>query len=88
MNLSGKFALITGASSGIGKGIAKALALKGVKLGLAARRTDKLQDVLTEIEEQGGEAYIIKMDVADKGSVTEGLAKLKEQFGSIDILVI
>lgn len=87
MNLSEKVALITGASSGIGEGVAKALALKGVKLGLAARRTDKLQHVLTEIEKQGGEACIIEMDVTNKESVSKGVATLLEQFGSIDILV-
>lgn len=87
MNLSGKVALITGASSGIGEGVAKALALKGVKVGLAARRTDKLQHVLTEIQMQGGEACVVEMDVVDKKSVAIGVDQVKKQFGSIDILV-
>lgn len=87
MNLSGKIALITGASSGIGEAVAKALALKGVKVGLAARRKDQLEHVLATIQLLAGEACIIEMDVTDKESVFSGVAKLKEQFGAIDIVV-
>lgn len=87
MNLQGKVALITGASSGIGEGVARALATKGVKVGLAARRIDKLKSLADEIQSNGGEAMSIAMDVVDAVSVGEGVQLLKERFGAIDILV-
>lgn len=87
MNLTGKVALITGASSGIGEGVAKALASKGAKVGLAARRTEKLDKVLKEIEKAGGEGLAIEMDVTNKSSVILGVDMLKNTFGSIDILI-
>ncbi|UGU15456.1 SDR family oxidoreductase [Sinomicrobium kalidii] len=87
MELKGKVALVTGASSGIGEEVAKTLAQKGTKVGLAARRTGKLQTILNEIKETGGDGTVIEMDVTNKESVATGAALLKEQFGSIDILV-
>ncbi|WCT14316.1 SDR family oxidoreductase [Mucilaginibacter jinjuensis] len=87
MNLKEKIALVTGASSGIGEAVAKALAGKGVKVGLAARRTDKLEGVLAEIQAEGGEGIIITMDVTDRNSVTKGVDLLLETYGKIDILI-
>lgn len=87
MELQGKVALVTGASSGIGTGVALALAGKGVKVGLAARRTDRLQAVLQEIQQMGGEGIAITMDIADKVSVEQGVAALVNAFGNIDILI-
>lgn len=87
MELHGKVALVTGASSGIGQGIAKALAAKGVKVGLAARRTQQLQETANEIRKSGGEALVLQMDVVDKASVMQGVEKLTTQYGGIDILV-
>ncbi|XZF12435.1 SDR family oxidoreductase [Chitinophagaceae bacterium MMS25-I14] len=87
MNLKEKVALVTGASSGIGAAVAKALAEKGVKVGLAARRTDKLEHILSEIEADGGKGMVITMDVADKPSVIDGVDLLIKTFGKIDILI-
>ncbi len=87
MELKGKIALITGASSGIGEGVAKVLAAKGVNVGLAARNAAKLQNVFNDIQQAGGKAFVVEMDVADSNSTTKGVARLKEHFGSIDILV-
>lgn len=87
MELKGKVALVTGASSGIGAAVAKALAAKGVRVGLAARRTDRLQQLQNEIEQNGGSGMTIQMDIADKASVEKGVQALIAQWGRIDILV-
>ncbi len=86
MSLSGKVALITGASSGIGAATALKLAAAGVKVGIAARRVDRLESLRTEIAAKGGEALSIEMDVADPASVDAGVKKLIAAYGSLDIL--
>ena len=86
MELKGKVALITGASSGIGAATAVKLAAHGVKVGLAARRTDKLQALVAQIKEAGGQAIAIKMDVVDIASVKAGVAQLLTTYGGVDIL--
>lgn len=85
-NLNGKVALITGASSGIGAATALKLAGAGVKVGIAARRTDRLEALKTDITKEGGEALVIPMDVVDPTSVEAGVKGLIEAYGSIDIL--
>ena len=86
MELNGKVALVTGASSGIGAATALKLAAQGAKVGLAARRTGKLQALVAQIEAAGGQALAIEMDVVDPGSVKAGVEKLAAAFGGIDIL--
>ena len=86
-NINGKIALVTGASSGIGAATALKLAEAGAKVGIAARRTDKLEDLKKEIVSKGGEALVIEMDVVDPASVEAGVKKLVGAYGSIDILV-
>jgi len=86
-NISGKIALVTGASSGIGAATALKLAEAGAKVGIAARRTDKLEGLQKEIASRGGEALVIEMDVVDPASVEAGVKKLVGAYGSIDILV-
>jgi NADP-dependent 3-hydroxy acid dehydrogenase YdfG len=86
-NLNGKIALVTGASSGIGAATAAKLAEAGAKVGIAARRTDKLEDLKKQIEAKGGEALVIEMDVVDTTSIDAGVKKLIDAYGSIDILV-
>ena len=68
-NINGKVALITGASSGIGAATALKLAAAGVKVGIAARRKDRLEALRAEIAEKGGEPLVIEMDVVDPTSV-------------------
>lgn len=87
MNTQSKVALITGASSGIGEGVARLLAANGVKVGLAARRTDKLEGLLKDIKNKGGEGIVIKMDVTDQDAVNKGIETLVNAYGTIDILV-
>ena len=86
-NINGKIALVTGASSGIGAATALKLAESGAKVGIAARRTDKLEGLQKEIASGGGEALVIEMDVVDPASVEAGVKKLVGAYGSIDILV-
>jgi NADP-dependent 3-hydroxy acid dehydrogenase YdfG len=86
MELNGKVALVTGASSGIGAATALKLAAQGVKVGLAARRTGKLQALVTQIEAAGGQALAIEMDVVDTVSVKAGVEKIVAAYGGIDIL--
>ena len=85
MELKGKVALVTGASSGIGAATAKKLAAHGVKVGLAARRLERLQALVADIESAGGEALALPMDVTDQESVAGGVATLHEKWGRIDI---
>ena len=85
-NIDGKVALITGASSGIGAATARKLAVAGVKIGIAARRTHRLEALKAEIAEKGGETLVIEMDVVNPASVEAGTRKLVDAYGSIDIL--
>ncbi|QMW02806.1 SDR family oxidoreductase [Spirosoma foliorum] len=87
MKLKDKVALVTGASSGIGEAVVKALAGKGVNVGIAARRIDRLQNLVQEIEQNGGTGVILEMDVTDKNSAQKGVEKLIASFGRIDILI-
>ncbi|MBY4606359.1 SDR family oxidoreductase [Rhizobium sp. 9T] len=86
MSIDGKVALVTGASSGIGAATALKLAKAGAKIGLAARRLDRLSALQQQIAANGGQAVALEMDVVDQASVTAGAEKLAEAFGSIDIL--
>jgi NADP-dependent 3-hydroxy acid dehydrogenase YdfG len=86
--LDNKVALITGASSGIGEGIARKLAAHGAKVGLAARRFDRLKDLEGQIRDAGGEAISIEMDVTDPHAVAAGVDRLVSRYGSLDIGVL
>ncbi len=86
MSLERKTALITGASSGIGAATALKLAANGAKVGLAARRTERLEEIVSQISRAGGQAIALEMDVVDVASVEAGVSRLAETFGSIDIL--
>jgi NADP-dependent 3-hydroxy acid dehydrogenase YdfG len=85
--ITNKVALVSGASSGIGAATALKLAAAGVKVGLAARRADKLESIKSEITANGGEALVIEMDIVDPASVEAGVNKLVDAYGSIDIVV-
>lgn len=84
--LQNKVALVTGASSGIGAATARKLAAQGVRLGLAARRLDRLHVLRDEIKAEGGEAIALPMDVTDAASVSSAVDTLIKAYGSIDIL--
>lgn len=86
-NLSGKTALVTGASSGLGLQFATVLAAAGAKVALTARRTDKLAELQSRIAAKGGTAAAIAMDVTKVSSIETAVAKAEETLGPIDILV-
>lgn len=86
-NLAGKVALVTGASQGIGRDTALALAQAGAKVAVAARSESKLADLVQEIAAKGGEALAVTMDVADAEQVKAGFKQVLARFGRLDILV-
>lgn len=86
-SLNGKTALVTGASSGLGKRFALTLAVAGADIVLAARRTDRLEALAKEIEDLGRNAYVVALDVTDNVSIQEAVSQAAELSGKIDILV-
>jgi 3-oxoacyl-[acyl-carrier protein] reductase len=85
--LQDKVALITGASQGIGRDVALALAEAGAKVAAAARNEEKLASLVEEITARGGTAVAIKMDVADGEQIKAGFKQVLEKFGRLDILI-
>jgi len=86
-DLKDKVAVVTGASQGIGRDTAHALAEAGAKVAVAARNEEKLAELVQEIIAKGGEAFAVKMDVADIDQIKSGFKSILEKFGKIDILV-
>ncbi|WP_338848048.1 SDR family oxidoreductase [Massilia sp. W12] len=87
VNLEGKIALVTGASSGLGARFAKILALGGAQVVLAARRTERLKELRAEIEAEGGAAHVVSLDVTDHNSIKSAIAHAETEAGPLDILV-
>ena len=87
MDLSGKTAVITGASSGIGEATARKLAAAGTNVVLAARRTDELEKLKQAIEKDGGKALVVSTDVTQPDAVKKLVQRTHETFGPVDILV-
>ena len=85
--LANKVALITGASSGIGRATAIRLAERGVAVALAARTTSALDEVVREIEQHGGKAIAVPTDVTDPEQCRLAVERTVEQFGRLDILL-
>jgi len=86
-SLKDKVALVTGASQGIGRDTALALAEAGAKVAVASRNAEKLAAVVADITAAGGTALAVKMDVADAEQVKAGFKQILEKFGRLDILV-
>ena len=87
IDLSGRIAFITGASSGLGAQFAKTLSRAGAAVVLASRRIDRLKELRAEIEGEGGDAHVFEMDVTDHDSIKAAVARAETEVGSIDILV-
>ncbi|HQL11110.1 MAG TPA: SDR family NAD(P)-dependent oxidoreductase, partial [Candidatus Woesebacteria bacterium] len=86
-NFEGQTALVTGASSGLGKQFALLLASAGADVAIAARREDKLKEVAEEIEALGRKALILVMDVTKEEEIAAGFAKIKKEWQKLDIVV-
>ncbi|MEU6745709.1 SDR family oxidoreductase [Spirillospora sp. NPDC046719] len=87
MTIQGKVVAITGASSGIGEATARHLAAEGAAVVLGARRTERLDRLVGEIEAAGGEAAALRVDVTDPGDLQALVAAAVERFGRLDVLV-
>jgi len=85
--LQGKTVLVTGASSGIGREVALAMAAAGARVGLAARRRSSLEAVAAEIGAGGGRAIVVPTDVTDAARVRACFAELEDRTGSVDVVV-
>jgi short-subunit dehydrogenase len=84
---SQKVVFITGASSGIGRGLAVELGRKGASLGLLARRAETLREIAEEVEAAGGHALALPADVKDAAAVRAAANQVREKFGRVDVLV-
>ncbi|MBE0547748.1 MAG: SDR family oxidoreductase [Rubrivivax sp.] len=87
IDLSGRVAFVTGASSGLGAQFARVLAASGAGVVLAARRIERLKTLRAEIEAAGGDAHVVGLDVTDPASIRAAVAHAETEMGVIDILV-
>jgi len=85
--VDGKVAIVTGASEGLGVGIALALAKEGAKVAVCARRFQMVQETARAIEARGGEALALRCDVSKRDEVDAVVAATVKQFGTVDILI-
>lgn len=86
-NIQGKVVLITGASSGIGEAAARLIAAKGAHVVLGARRTDRLEKLVADINAQGGSARCRALDVTDHTDMQAFADFAKAEFGKIDVII-
>jgi NADP-dependent 3-hydroxy acid dehydrogenase YdfG len=86
-NLDGKVAVVTGASSGIGEATAEALAARGAAVVVAARREERLDELVGRIENSGGRTLAVSCDVTDESQAHALIQRAEEEFGRVDILV-
>jgi NADP-dependent 3-hydroxy acid dehydrogenase YdfG len=86
-SLTGTVALVTGASSGIGQAAAASLAARGATVALAARRTDRLEELAASIEQGGGTALSITADVTDQAQAEQAVTTTVERLGRLDTVI-
>jgi short-subunit dehydrogenase len=82
-----KVVMITGASSGIGKGLAHELASRGAKLGLLARRQNLLDEIVNAVRLRGGKAFAVAADVRDADAMRAAVDRIRAELGPIDVLI-
>jgi NAD(P)-dependent dehydrogenase (short-subunit alcohol dehydrogenase family) len=88
IDLAGQVALVTGASSGLGRRFAVVLAACGAAVALTGRRLERLQDVADEINANGGKAAAFALDVTDLGQLATVVDQAEQALGQVNILVI
>jgi 3-oxoacyl-[acyl-carrier protein] reductase len=86
-DLTGRVALVTGASSGLGKQFARALADNGASVALVARRTDRIKALAAELEKSGARTIAIEADVTDRAAMVRAFHAAEKAFGTVTILV-
>jgi NADP-dependent 3-hydroxy acid dehydrogenase YdfG len=86
-SFAGHVSLVTGASSGIGEGVARALAAEGATVVVAARRQDRLTKLVDEITAEGGTAHAVELDVSDAASIATCMLTIAERCGRLDSVV-
>jgi 3-oxoacyl-[acyl-carrier protein] reductase len=86
-DLTGETALVTGASSGLGRRFARVLAANGARVVLVARRADRLAAIRDEIVDRGGQAIAVEADVTSRAAMARAFDKAEEAFGAVTILV-
>jgi NAD(P)-dependent dehydrogenase (short-subunit alcohol dehydrogenase family) len=87
IDLSGRVAMVTGASSGLGAQFARTLSKAGAGVVLAARRIERLKTLRAELEAEGGDAHVVALDVSDTDSIKAAVAHAETEMGTIDILI-
>jgi NAD(P)-dependent dehydrogenase (short-subunit alcohol dehydrogenase family) len=87
IDLSGRVAFITGASGGLGAQFARTLSQAGAAVVLASRRIDKLKELRSQIDAEGGDAHVVELDVTSPESIRAAVAHAETEVGSIDILI-
>lgn len=87
MNLSGKTALITGATGGLGEAVARRLAAAGAYVALVVRRADRGDALLAELKAAGGDGEVVPLDLADEAAVRAAVRRLSSARGGIDVFV-
>lgn len=87
MTVAGRVAVITGASSGIGRALAVELAARGVRVGVTARRGDRLDELVNEVRAAGGVIESAACDAGDRAATLTAIRGLAEKLGSVDLLV-
>jgi short-subunit dehydrogenase len=85
--VSGLSAVVTGASSGIGRSLALRLGRAGARVGLVARRRAQLEEVEAQIRAEGGESIVVPCDVADPPAVAAAAAEISDRNGAVDLLI-
>ena len=86
-NLKGRVAVITGASSGLGRQMAKAFASQGADLAILARRVERLEELKVELEKNGVKVLPVKCDVTSTEDINNAASTVEKEFGKVDILV-
>lgn len=86
-DLTGRVALVTGASQGLGRRFAEVLAARGAAVCLAARQTEKIAALADDLRTRGGRSYAVALDVTDASAVSRAIADCEAALGPLDILV-